>query len=73
MTERLVAVFQMMEIFTSGDMYGGKTGQRHRDRQVHDRVKGGHLVDDGDIHIDGRKWLCTVRIDYEVKKRTYPV
>jgi hypothetical protein len=51
-----VAVFQMMEKFTLGDMYGVKNGQRHRDREVHDRENGGRLPDDGKIHIGRHVW-----------------
>jgi hypothetical protein len=58
MDERRVAVLSMMETSKStGDidhMDGSKTVQPQRDRRVHEREEGGRLVDDGDIHIDGR-------------------
>jgi hypothetical protein len=67
MTERRVAVLLMMETFTSRDMYGSKYRQRHQDRQVHDREKGGRLVDDGDIHIDGRHRPTATRPDNSIE------
>jgi hypothetical protein len=45
----------MMETSTLTGDIGRKTGQRQRDRRVHIEEEGGRLVDDGDIHIDGRQ------------------
>jgi hypothetical protein len=56
MNERRVALLSMMEKYSQCEQHLGcgcetTRSNNGQDLQVHEREEGGHLVDDGDIHI----------------------